>query len=168
MARYLITEITRSQFSFNRSTYHYRSTCKSFVWRQWLIGSRQYRIIGSRHYLFIVSSGDRVIENRTKITQWLDGSMTQFFQQCLRLLQVFRVEPLGEPESGQQASRIGRSSLLPVPRCLFPCLLQQEFPFDPIQLRLVVPLPILVHHSQRLSHHAQSFLSLPPFRIHFG
>jgi hypothetical protein len=46
-----------------------------------------------------------------------------------------------------------------------PCLRQQEFPFDPIQLRLVEPLVIFVHEPQRLGECGKPFLRLPRFPI---
>jgi len=40
--------------------------------------SKSYCFIGSLLHLFIESSGDRVIENKTKITQSLNGSIAQW------------------------------------------------------------------------------------------
>ena len=43
-------------------------------------------------------SGHRVLaENNSSITQLPDDSMAQFFNQHLRLLQVFGIKPFGEP-----------------------------------------------------------------------
>jgi len=47
------------------------------------------------HHCVIGSLGHRDIEKA--IAQWRNGSITQFFQERFRLLQVFRVKPFREP-----------------------------------------------------------------------
>jgi hypothetical protein len=59
-------------------------------------------------------------DSNDAITQWLDGSMIQFFNQRLRLLQVFRVEALDEPvvNDGQRvASCMPYIALASFPLC---------------------------------------------------
>ena len=61
------------------------------------------------------------------------------------------------------------ASCLPALCSLLPAFLrQQEFSLDPIHLRLVEPLVILVHHRQRLGEYGQPLLYLPRFPIRSG
>jgi hypothetical protein len=78
------------------------------------------------------------------ILQWLDDSMTQFFQQRLRLLQIFRVKSFGEPaiDLGQQIVSLFLLALLsPQPRRLY--FLRPTFPGEILEQSQNFPLPSL-------------------------
>src|SRR5262249_17825233 len=54
---------------------------------------------------------------------------------------------------------------LPCACCLVSCLLQRQLALEPIQLRLVVPLPRVLYLNQRLSQHSQPLRCLPHFSV---
>src|SRR5499427_8006824 len=125
----------------------------------------------------------------------------QLLQQCLRLLEVGRVKPLGEPAVDRCQQLVGFCALaLLLPQASqahssaqfqgFGLLaagdvegltktppgfrhlwlralcrgsyasLEQQLAFEPIELRLVAPLPRAVHQRQRLVQHLLSFVIL--------